>query len=66
MFVRLIVVVRIIFYPLIKVLTITTNFICKILRIKDNKDNLSEEDIKKIILLGNEEGVIEEKEKEYI
>ena len=66
MFVRFIVVVKIIFYPLIKILTLTTNFICKILRIKDNNDLLSEEDIKKMILLGNEEGVIEEKEKEYI
>ena len=66
MFVWLISIVRIIFYPLIKLLTISTEFICKLLRIKDNKEKLTEEDIKKMILLGKEEGIIEEKEKEYI
>lgn len=66
MFVWLINIVRIIFYPLIKLLTISTEFICKLLRIKDNKEKLTEEDIKKMILLGKEEGIIEEKEKEYI
>ena len=65
-FVKLIIVVKIIFFPLIKILSISTEFICKVFRIKDNKENLTEEDIKKMILLGKEEGIIEEKEKEYI
>lgn len=58
--------IKILFYPLIKILTVSTNFICKILNIKENKNALTEEDIKKMILLGQEEGIIEEKEKEYI
>lgn len=65
-FVGLINIVRIIFSPLIKLLTISTNSICKLLNIKDNNDSLTEEDIKKMILLGRSEGIIEEKEKEYI
>lgn len=65
-FVGLINIVRIIFSPLIKLLTISTNSICKLLNIKDNNYSLTEEDIKKMILLGRSEGIIEEKEKEYI
>ena len=65
-FVGFINVVNIIFYPLIRILTISTEVICKILKIKDTHDKFSEEDIKKLILLGKEEGIIEEKEKEYI
>lgn len=65
-FVGLINVVRIIFSPLIKLLTVSTNCICKLLNIKDNEETLTEEDIKKMILLGRSEGIIEEKEKEYI
>lgn len=55
-----------IFYPLIYTLTISTNFICKILKIKEVDNKLTEKDIKKIIITGNHEGIIEEKEKEYI
>ena len=65
-FVNLIGVVNILFYPLIKLLTWSTEVICKILRIKDNPDKLTEEDIKKMIILGQDEGIVEEKEKEYI
>ena len=65
-FVGLINVVRVIFYPLIKILTLSTELICKIFKIKDKDDALTEEDIKKMILLGKDEGIIEEKEKEYI
>ncbi len=64
--VRLIVVVKTVFYPLIKLLTASTNLICRLLGIKDNPDSFTEEDIKKMILLGRHEGVIEEKEKDYI
>lgn len=53
-------------YPLIKFLTFSTNFVCKIFRTKDKDDKLTEEDIKKMILLGTHEGIVEEKEKEYM
>jgi len=66
LFIDLIKIVNVIFYPLIKLLTISTESICKIFKIKDNKQKLTEEDIKKMILLGQDEGIIEEKEKEYI
>ena len=59
-------IVKKIFYPLIIVLSKTTEGICKLFRIKKSNNNLNEEDIKKMILLGKEEGIIEEKEKEYI
>ena len=54
------------FYPLIKLLTISTELICKIFNIKNKNNKLTEEDIKKMILLGRNEGVVEEKEEEYI
>ena len=66
MFVNFINIIQHIFYPLVKLLTVSTEFICKILNIKDRKNNMTEEDIKKIIIFGGEEGIIEEKEKEYI
>ena len=65
-FINLIKVVNYIFYPLIKLLTISTELICKLLKIKENNDKITEEDIKKMILLGKDEGVVEEKEKDYI
>lgn len=65
-FVGFVNVIRIVFYPLVKLLTISTEGVCKLLKVKENKDRISEEDIKKMILLGKEEGIIEEKEKEYI
>lgn len=65
-FVGLICVVKVLFSPLIKILTISTEFICKIFNIKENEDKLTEEDIKKMILLGKDQGIIEAKEKEYI
>lgn len=65
-FVSLIKIVNYLFYPLIKVLTFSTEFICKIFNIKENNNKLTEEDIRKMILLGKDEGVLEEKEKDYI
>lgn len=55
-----------IFYPIIIILTISTEFICKLLKIKDRDNTLTENDIKKMIITGNHEGIVEEKEKEYI
>lgn len=66
LFIGLISFVKTFFNPLIKLLTLSTNFICKIFKIKENEDKITEDEIKKIILLGNTEGVIEEKEKDYI
>lgn len=52
--------------PLIILLTKSTELICKIFNIKERDDSLTEDDIKKMILTGSKEGVLEEKEKEYI
>lgn len=52
--------------PLITLLTKSTELICKLLKIKERDDSLTEDDIKKMILTGSKEGVLEEKEKEYI
>ncbi len=64
--VNLLRIISFIFYPLIKLLTISTNIVCKILRIKEKEDSLSEEDIKRIILTGTSEKIIEAKERDYI
>ena len=64
--VNLLRIISFIFYPLIKFLTFSTNIICKIFRIKEKTDTLSEEDIKKIILTGTSEKIIEAKERDYI
>lgn len=52
--------------PLIILLTKSTAFICKIFNIKERDDSLTEKDIKKMIITGSKEGILEEKEKEYI
>lgn len=52
--------------PLIILLTKSTELICKLLNIKERDDSLTEKDIKKMIITGSKEGVLEEKEKEYI
>lgn len=65
-FVYLIVYVKKLFLPLIKLLTSSTDFVCKILRIKHHRINISEKDIKKMIILGGSTGVIEAHEKDYI
>ena len=65
-FINLISVVQFLFYPLVNLLTVSTELVCKIFKIKKVDDKMTEEDIKKMILLGKDEGIIEEKEKEYI
>lgn len=52
--------------PLIILLTKSTEIICRLLNIKERNDSLTEKDIKKMIITGSKEGVLEEKEKEYI
>ena len=58
--------IAIIANPLIILLTKSTAIICKLLNIKERDDSLTEKDIKKMIITGSKEGVLEEKEKEYI
>lgn len=58
--------IAIIANPLIILLTKSTELICKLLKIKERNDSLTEKDIKKMIITGSKEGVLEEKEKEYI
>lgn len=65
-FITFISVIGFIFYPLIKLLTISTNGICKLFNIKEKNQNLTTKDIKKMIVNGSKEGIVEEKEKEYI
>lgn len=64
--VDLINVMEVIFFPLIKLLSASTNLICKILRIEEKEEDFTEEDIKRIILTGTRDGIIEKKEQEYI
>lgn len=55
-----------IFYPLINLSTVSTEFICKLVRIKEQEEEFTEEDIKRIIINGTKDGIIEQKEQEYI
>ena len=64
--VDLIIVMKTIFYPLVVLLSLSTNVICKILGIKEKENDFTEEDIKRIILTGTRDGIIEKKEQEYI
>ena len=64
--VNLLRIISFMFYPLIKLLTLSTNIVCKLLNIKEKEDSLSEEDIKRIILTGTSEKIIEAKERDYI
>lgn len=58
--------ISILFLPIIILLTKSTEFVCRLLKIKDHTESFSENDIKKMIITGNREGIVEEKEKEYI
>ena len=64
--VDLINIMQVVFFPLIKLLSLSTNFICKILKIEEKEEDFTEEDIKRIILTGTRDGIIEKKEQEYI
>ena len=59
-------IISIIFRPIIIILSGSTNLICKLLNIKERDDSLTEKDIKKMIITGSKEGIVEEKQKEYI
>ncbi|MBQ9012937.1 MAG: HlyC/CorC family transporter [Bacilli bacterium] len=66
LFVTLINIMQVLFYPLIKLLSFSTDIICKLLKIKEQNNDFTEEDIKRIILTGTRDGIIEKKEQEYI
>lgn len=62
----IIIFIKTVFKPIIFLLKISTDFVCRILNIKERKDNLTEADIRRMIITGSKEGIVEEKEKEYI
>ena len=64
--VTLINIMQVLFYPLIRLLSFSTDIVCKLLRIKEQNNGFTEEDIKRIILTGTRDGIIEKKEQEYI
>lgn len=64
--VDLIKLMQVVFFPLIKLLSASTNLICKIFKIEEKEEDFTEEDIKRIILTGTRDGIIEKKEQEYI
>lgn len=53
-------------YPFVKLLTLSTNLITGIFRIRRNDNQVTEEEIKAIISEGTEQGTIEEAEQEII
>lgn len=56
-----------IFYPFVWILTKSTELLCKIFNIKkENKEKISEEDVKLMILEAYKDGNIEKDEKNYI
>ncbi len=59
-------IVTIINYPFIWVLTVSTNLLSKIFRIRNLDNQVTEEEIKAIISEGTEQGAIEEAEQEII
>lgn len=64
--INLIEIISFLFHPLIVLLSGSTNLVCKILKIKERHDSLTEKDLKRLIITGSKEGIVEEKEKEYI
>ncbi len=64
--INLITIISKLFYPFIILLTTSTELICKIFNIKEHDDSFTEKDIRHMIITGSKEGIVEEKEKEYI
>jgi len=53
--------------PFVKLLTISTNFICNLFGVKDNEEEtVTEEEIRMMVDVGEEKGTIDEEEKELI
>ena len=58
---------QILFYPIVVLLTFSTNLICKIFRIKiQSEDKITEKEIISIISKGKQEGIIESTEGEML
>ncbi len=58
--------IQFIFYPVVFLLSKTTDFICRLLKIKEKENDFTEEDLKRIIITGTKDGIIAKKEQEYI
>ncbi len=60
--------ISILFKPIVLFLSISTNFILKMLGIDPNEEdnNVSEEEIRMLVDVGSEKGIIEHQEKEFI
>lgn len=66
LFVGMIKIVNVVFKPIVILLKKSTDVMCKLLKIKDKEDKMSEEDIRNMILLGKEEGTLEDNETKYL
>lgn len=66
MFVGVIKFISILFRPLVIILKKSTEVICKLLNVKNKEESMSEEDIRNMILLGKEEGTLEDNETNYL
>jgi len=65
---RPIIIISKIIIPFVKILTVTTNFFCSILNLDNdsNEEKVTEEEIRMMIDVGEENGVLNETEKEMI
>ena len=65
--INIISVLKVLFYPIVRLLSASTNLICKILRVKaDNEEKLTENEIIAIISKGRKEGIIDLNEEELL
>lgn len=58
--------VIILFYPFIKILSKSTDIVCKLLKVKEKDNKITEDDIKSLIRGGAYEGILENDEKKYL
>jgi len=65
-FVYIIKIVNLVFRPIVILLTKSTEIMCKLLKVKDKDDKITEEDIKNMIILGKAEGALEVNETNYL
>ncbi len=65
--INIISVLKVLFYPIVRLLSASTNLVCKILRIKtESEDKLTENEIISIISKGRREGIIDLNEEELL
>ena len=58
--------IQAVFYPIVFLLSKATDLICHLLKIKEKENDFTEDDLKRIIITGTKDGIIEKKEQEYI